>query len=173
MAETRSSQSPTATLSDFVLGSFPLCSLAAPQFTGLSKFDTFTNQGDFVTYPLTVQNTGGMALFIQSVTDTLLGNIVLNHVVQQPVYPVTSITPAPGTSLTTALAPGASMTILVTRQVQQSDPDPTPSTVTFVATDDLAGTADPISTQVSNSVNLFQPSATMTETASPTAGVVG
>src|SRR5262249_49190690 len=30
MAETRSSQSPTATLSDFVIGSFPVCSLATP-----------------------------------------------------------------------------------------------------------------------------------------------
>src|SRR5262249_10139310 len=49
LAETRSSQSPTATLSDFVLGSFPLCSLAAPEFTGISKV------GDPVTYPLTVQ----------------------------------------------------------------------------------------------------------------------
>jgi uncharacterized repeat protein (TIGR01451 family) len=172
-AETRSSQSPTATLSDFTLGGFPLCSLAAPQFTGLSKFDTFTNQGDFVTYPLTVQNTGAMPLYIQSVTDTLLGNIVVNHVVQLPVYPVTNISPAPGTSLTTALAPGASMTILVTRQVQASDPDPTPDTVTFVGTDDLAGTEDPITASVTNSVNLFQPSATLAEIVSPTAGVVG
>ena len=37
LAETRSSQSPTATLSDFVIGNFPLCSLAATPFTGLSK----------------------------------------------------------------------------------------------------------------------------------------
>src|SRR5262249_37849696 len=95
LAETRSSQSPTATLSDFVLGSFPLCSLAAPQFTGLSKFDTFLNIGDDVTYPLTVQNTGGMPLFIQSVTDTLLGNIVVNHTLQQPsAVGVTSIVSA-------------------------------------------------------------------------------
>src|SRR5262249_16711885 len=78
LAETRSSQSPTATLSDFVIGSFPVCTLAAPQFTGLSKV------GDPVTYPLTVQNTGAMPLFIQSVTDTLLGNIVVNHSLRQP-----------------------------------------------------------------------------------------
>src|SRR5262249_22480862 len=78
LAETRSSQSPTATLSDFVLGTFPLCSLAAPEFTGLSKV------GDPVTYPLTVQNTGAMPLFIQSVSDTLLGNIVVNNTLQQP-----------------------------------------------------------------------------------------
>src|SRR5262249_26014851 len=35
------------------------------------------------------------------------------------------------------------------------------------------GTADPISTSATNSVNLFQPSATLTLSASPTAAVVG
>jgi uncharacterized repeat protein (TIGR01451 family) len=171
LAETRSSTSTTATLSDFVVGGFPLCSLAAPQFTGLSKFDTFTHQGDTVTYPLTVQNTGGMPLYIQSVSDSLLGNIVVNHTLQAPTAPVTSITSA--FNFSTPLAPGASLTILVSRPVQATDPDPTPDTVTFVGTDDLAGTADPITTSVSNSVNLFQPSVSMTETASPSAGVVG
>src|SRR5262249_8741656 len=71
------------------------------------------------------------------------------------------------------LAPGASLTIFVTRTVQASDPDPTPNTTTFTATDDLAGADTPITTSVSDSVNLFQPSATLTETVSPTAGVVG
>src|SRR5262249_25884628 len=172
MAETRSSQQPTATLSDFVLGNFPLCSLAAPQFTGVSKYDTYTNQGDFITYPLTVQNTGGMPLFIQSVSDTLLGNIVVNHTLQQPsAVGVTSITSA--FNFSQALAPGASLTIFVTRQVQASDPDATTNTVTFVGTDDLAGTADPISASVTDSVNLFQPSATLTEVASPSAAAAG
>jgi hypothetical protein len=171
LAETRSSTSPTATLSDFVIGGFPLCSLAAPQFTGLSKFDTFTHQGDLVTYPLTVQNTGGMPLYIQSVSDTLLGNIVVNHTLQAPTAPVTSITSA--FNFSQSLAPGASLTILVSRPVQATDPDPTPDTVTFVGTDDLAGTADPITTSVSNSVNLFQPSVSMTETASTTAAAAG
>jgi uncharacterized repeat protein (TIGR01451 family) len=172
LAETRSSQSPTATLSDFVLGSFPLCSLAAPQFTGLSKFDTSTNQGDLVTYPLTVQNTGAMPLYIQSVTDTLLGNVVVNHTLQSPSAPgVVSITS--NFDFSQPLPVGGSLTILVTRQVQATDPDPTSNTVTFVGTDDLAGTEDPITTSVTDSVNLFQPSATLSEVASPTAGVVG
>jgi uncharacterized repeat protein (TIGR01451 family) len=170
LAETRSSQSPTATLSDFVIGSFPLCSLAAPQFSGISKV------GDPVTYPLTVTNTGGMPLYIQSVSDTVLGNIVVNHTLQQPGAAgvnqfVTSITS--GFNFSQALAPGASLTISVTRTVQPGDPDPTNSTVTFIGTDDLAGKADPITTSASNSVNLFQPSATLTVTASPTAAAVG
>src|SRR5205823_3586200 len=73
LAETRSSQSPTATLSDFVTGRFPLCSLSATPFTGLSKVT------DPTVYPLTITNTGAMPLYIQSITDTLLGNIVANH----------------------------------------------------------------------------------------------
>src|SRR5262249_55365780 len=128
LAETRSSQSPTATLSDFVLGSFPLCSLSATPFNGVSKFDTATNQGDLVTYPLTVTNTGGMPLFIQSVSDTLLGNIVVNHALQQPgAAGVTAITS--GFDFSQPLATGASLTIFVTRQVQAGDPDLTTSTV--------------------------------------------
>jgi uncharacterized repeat protein (TIGR01451 family) len=165
LAETRSSQSPTATLSDFVLGSFPVCSLAAPEFTGLSKV------GDPVTYPLTVQNTGAMPLFIQSVSDTVLGNIVVNHTLQQP--GAAGVDPAV-TSISTSfdfsqpLQPGASLTVFVTRTVQSGDPDPTTSTVSYVGTDDLAGLEDQITASAVNSVNLFQPSASMTVTADPT-----
>jgi uncharacterized repeat protein (TIGR01451 family) len=180
MAETRSSQSPTATLSDFVLGNFPLCSLGATPFTGLSKFDTFTNQGDLVTYPLTVQNTGSMPLFLQSITDSpaptgqvsVLGNIVVNHVLQLPgtagVNPNVTSIDAGSYDFSKPLNPGASLTIFVTRPVQAGDPDPTVNTVTFVGTDDLAGTDDPITASATDTVNLFQPSATLTETASPT-----
>jgi uncharacterized repeat protein (TIGR01451 family) len=164
LAETRSSQSPTATLSDFVLGSFPLCSLAAPQFNGLSKV------GDPVTYPLTVQNTGAAPLFIQSVSDTLLGNIVVNHTLQQPgaagVDPsVTSISTS--FNFSQQLQPGASLTVFVTRTVQAGDPDPTTSTVSFAGTDDLAGHDDAIPASAINSVNLFQPSASLTVTPNP------
>src|SRR5207244_1148616 len=60
-----------------------------------------------------------------------------------------------------------------TRTVQASDPDPTTNAVTFIGTDDLAGQEDQITASATDSVNLFQPSATMTLTASPTAGVVG
>src|SRR5262249_398953 len=149
----------TATLSDFVLGSFPLCTLAAPPFRGLSKV------GDPVTYPLTVQNTGAMPLFIQSASDTLLGNVLVNHTLQQPgtagVDPsVTSI--SSNFDFSQPLAPGASLTIFVTRTVQPADADPTASTVSWVGTDDLAGQADPITASALNSVNLFQPSASLT-----------
>jgi uncharacterized repeat protein (TIGR01451 family) len=166
LAETRSSQSPTATLSDFVLGNFPLCGIAAPQFTGVSKV------GDSVTYPLTVTNTGAVTLFLQNVTDTLLGTIVVAGGVQQPGAPgvdpfVTSITTT-GVNPDGSLAPGATAIFSVTRTVQAGDPDPTNSAVTFNynANADFSGEVETASAL--NSVNLFQPSASLSETASPT-----
>jgi uncharacterized repeat protein (TIGR01451 family) len=171
LAETRSSQSPTATLSDFVVGSFPLCTLGAPQLNGLSKV------GDSFTYPLTVTNTGASPLFIQSVTDTLLGNIVVNHTLQQPgaagVNQFVTAIDAGTYNFSQPLAPGASLTILVSRTVQAGDSDPTVSTVSYIGTDDLAGTQDQITASATNTVNLFQPSATLTLSASPGSAVVG
>lgn len=160
LAETRSSQSPTATLSDFVLGGFSLCSITARQFTGLDRV------GDSVTYPLTVQNTGANALFIQNVTDTLLGDIVLDGVVQAPVGPVTSID-ASALSPDGSLAPGQSVTIFVTRTVQSGDPDPTFNTTTFVYNDAADFSSNEFTTSVIDSVNLFQPSVELTVTATP------
>src|SRR5262249_5646751 len=159
VAETRSSQSLQSSLSDFVIGNLPVSSLSAPPFSAVSQV------GESVTYPLTVQNTGATPLFIQSVSDTLLGNVVVNHVLQPPSAAfVTSITSA--FNFSQPLAPGAAVTVFVTRTVQASDPDPTNSTVTFIGTEDLAGQLDQIVASANNSVNLFQPSASLTETTS-------
>ena len=147
-------------------GNFPLCSLAATPFTGLSKV------GDSTVYPLVVKNTGAMPLYIQSVSDTLLGNIVVNHVLQSPgaagVNAAVTAISAGGFDFSQPLGVGATLTINVTRTVQAGDGDPTNSTVTFIGTDDLAGTEDQITASAANSVNLFQPKATMTLAASPT-----
>jgi uncharacterized repeat protein (TIGR01451 family) len=163
VAETRSSQSPHSSLSDFVIGNLPVPSLSASPFSAVSQV------GDSVTYPLTVHNTGATPLFIQSVSDTLLGNVVVNHVLQPPGAAgidsfVTAISSA--FDFSQPLAPGAYLTIFVTRTVQATDPDPTNSTVTFIGTDDLAGQLDQIIASANNSVNLFQPSASLTETTS-------
>jgi len=143
--------------------------VAAP-FVGFSKV------GDLVVYPLTVENHGAIPLFIQSITDTLLGDVVVNHVLQVPgaagVNPfVTGIFSSFNFSL--SLAQGASITVFVARTVQATDSDPTPNTVTFIGTDDLPGLDMQISSSADDSVNLFQPSATLTVTASPTSGSVG
>jgi uncharacterized repeat protein (TIGR01451 family) len=166
LAETRSSQSPTATLSDFVIGNFPLCSIGATPFMGVSKV------GDSVTYPLTVTNTGASTLFLQNVNDTLLGNIVVNGVVQQPgaagVDPfVTAITTS-GLNPDGSLAPLASVTFFVTRTVQAADPDPTTSTVTFNYNEEPDFSGEVETASAANTVNLFQPSATLSVTANPT-----
>jgi uncharacterized repeat protein (TIGR01451 family) len=166
LAETRSSQAPTATLSDFVIGSFPLCSIGATPFNGLSKV------GDSVTYPLTVTNTGATTLFLQNVNDTLLGDIVVNGVVQQPGAPgvdpaVTAITTS-GLSADGSLAPSASVTFFVTRTVQATDTDPTTSTVTFNYNEEPDFSGEVETASAANTVNLFQPSASLTVTANPT-----
>jgi hypothetical protein len=149
LAETRSSQSPTATLSDFVIGNFPQAgeSVAATPFVSLSAV------GQSVTYPLTVTNTGAVTLYLQNVSDTLLGNIVVNGVVQAPVAPVTNID-ASGLSSDGSLAPNATVTIFVSRTVQATDPNPTLDTVTFVFKDrpDLSGAA--VTTSVTDRVDL-------------------
>jgi hypothetical protein len=109
--------------------------VAATPFVSLSAV------GHSVTYPLTVTNIGAVTFYLQNVSDTLLGNIVVNGVVQAPVAPVTSID-ASGLSSDGSLAPGAAVTIFVTRTVQATDPNPTLNTVTFVFNDrsDLGGT---------------------------------
>src|SRR5262249_51674733 len=166
LAATRSAHPPPPPLSGVVVGHVALCSIAAPQFTGVSKV------GDPVTYPLTVQNTGATTLYLQNVTDTLLGNIVLNGKVQAPVSPVTSID-ASAVAADGHLDPGQSVTIFVTRIVQATDPDSTFDTVTFAYNDSPAFTDTPVTTSVTDSVNLFQPSATLTLSASPTSATVG
>jgi hypothetical protein len=137
LAETRSSTSPSATLSDFVIGNLAPAneSVAATPYVSLSAV------GQRVTYPLTVTNTGAVPLYLRNVSDTLLGNIVVNGVVQAPVGPVTSID-ASGLGSGGSLAPNATITIFVTRTVQATDPNPTLNTVTFVFSDrsDLGGT---------------------------------
>jgi hypothetical protein len=136
LTETRSSQSPSATLSDFVVGSLPLSTARV----SATPFSTRSAVGQSVRYPLTVTNTGSGTLYLQDVTDTLLGNIVVNGVVQPPVAPVTAID-ASALNADRSLAPGTSVTICVTRTVQPIDRDPTVNTVTFVFNDraDLSG----------------------------------
>jgi uncharacterized repeat protein (TIGR01451 family) len=178
LAETRSSQSPTATLSDFALGKIDVCSLAASSQGGLSKAT------DSFTYPLTVKNTGAIPLYITNVTDSpaptgqvsVLGTIVANQVLQQPgaagVDPsVTAISSS--FDFTKPLQPGQSLTIFVTRTVQATDPFAIRNTITFTGTDDPASTETPDTASVTDEVDRFVPSATLSLTASPTAATVG
>jgi len=70
LEETRSSQSPTAVLKDFLLGQFPVCSLTVSKQCGTA---TISADGTTATFPVngTVTNTGIGTLFNVQVVDTI------------------------------------------------------------------------------------------------------
>ena len=70
LEETRSSQSPTAVLKDFLLGAFPVCSMTLSKACGTA---TISSDGTTVTFPVngTVTNTGIGTLYNVQVLDTV------------------------------------------------------------------------------------------------------
>ena len=68
VADTRSSQSPTATLFDYANGSFPVCKPATT--LSVSRSPATIHSGDSVTWTATEQNTGTSPIDQVSVTDT-------------------------------------------------------------------------------------------------------
>src|SRR6266498_3252159 len=70
LEETRSSQSPTAVLKDFLLGQFPVCSMTLSKQCGTA---TIGPDGTTVTFPVngTVTNTGIGTLYNVQVIDTI------------------------------------------------------------------------------------------------------
>ncbi len=144
LAETRSSQSVDAQLKDFAMGSFELCGLDVTK-TG----DTLSKIGDSVDYEITIENTGSVTLYKQSITDTVLGTLTGNA------------------GCGASLAPGATCTINTSRVVQQGDPDPLPNTVTAVYDSAAALDGSEVSDFADHSVNLFQPSITLDKTGDP------
>ncbi len=141
LAETRSSTPFDSRLKDFAFGNFELCSIAVTK-----GGDTLSKVGDDVSYSITVENTGALTLYKQSIVDSLLGDLTGDA------------------GCGASLAPGASCTIDVTRTVLDTDPDPLPNTVTVVydSSSDLLG--DEASGSDDHSVNLFQPAIDVTKT---------
>jgi uncharacterized repeat protein (TIGR01451 family) len=141
LAETRSSTPFDSRLKDFAFGNFQLCSIAVTK-TG----DTLSKVGDDVDYTITIENTGALTLYKQSIEDTLLGNLTGDA------------------GCGASLAPGGTCTISISRTVQAGDPDPLPNTVTAIYNNksDFSGTA--VSDSDDHSVNLFQPSITVDKT---------
>jgi hypothetical protein len=70
LEETRSAQSPTAVLKDFLLGAFPVCSMTLSKSCGTA---TVSSDGTTITYPVngTVTNTGIGTLYNVQVLDTV------------------------------------------------------------------------------------------------------
>ncbi|HKY14878.1 MAG TPA: choice-of-anchor D domain-containing protein, partial [Microthrixaceae bacterium] len=110
--------------------------------------DELSKVGDDVTYAFTITNDGDVALTLDSVVDTLLGNLS-----------ATATAAGCGT-----LAAGASCNFTRTRTVQVGDPDPLPNTVTVTYKGTLPSGATTVVDSDSHSVNLFQPSIAVDKT---------
>ena len=110
--------------------------------------DELSKVGDDVTYEFEIENTGDVPLTLQSVTDTLLGDLTPN-----------AIAAGCGT-----LAASTTCGFSVVRTVQSGDPDPLPNTVTVVYSGTLPSGATTVSDSDTHSVNLFQPSVTIDKT---------
>src|SRR6266508_2789117 len=152
LAETRTSTPFDARLKDFVTGNFDLCRVSV-QKTG----DTLGKVGDDAAYTITITNEGSITIYKDDITDTLLGDITLNGVDQVNPFVISNTCGA-------SLAPHASCTITLSREVLASDPDPLPNVVsiTYRGKADLSGIA--VGATDDHSVNLFQPSITVTKT---------
>lgn len=146
VAETRQSQSETASLEDFAASAFDLCSIEVRK-TGpaLSKV------GDDPEYTIEIENTGVVVMSKESITDSLQADL-------------SSVDPDCGATL----QPGAVCTISYSREVQAGDPDPLNNTVTAV----YSGQGDTDTETASHSINLFQPSVTLDKKANGSDGTI-
>ena len=129
LAETRAAPSINSTLQDFALGGFELCDLDVEKTA-----DALSKVGDPVDYTITITNSGLVELFVEDITDSLVGDIVIDGV-DQANPAVTS------NDCGASLVAGASCTIELTRTVLETDPDPLVNTVnvTFNTAEGLEG----------------------------------
>jgi uncharacterized repeat protein (TIGR01451 family) len=157
LAETRTSTPFDARLKDFAMGSFNVCSIDVTK-----SGDELSKVGDDVDYTITIENTGGVTLYKQSIVDSLFGDLTDGSNAL-----ITS------SDCGASLAAGDSCTITVTRTVQEGDPDPLPNTVTVVynSSSDLLG--DEVTREDDHSVNLFQPSIAFDKSVSSNLSKVG
>ena len=135
LADTSQSQNIVESMQDFVFDDFELCSVEIRKDgPGLSKV------GDDVTYDFEIENTGAAKLFLDTLTDDVLGDLEED---------------APDAC--DVLDVGEICSFSVNYTVQEGDPDPLVNTVTAVykGEEDLSGAA--ISDTDDHSVELFQP----------------
>ncbi len=137
IAETRSSQSVTAELKDFVLGGFDTCKINVEK-----SGPSLTKVGDTAHYTYTITSEAIAPLYLDTITDDPVGNLKTQAVAANC-----------GT-----LDPNAHCTFSTDFTVPASAPDPLVNTVTVHYNDrqDYSGTA--VSGTADHSANLFQPS---------------
>ncbi len=156
LLETRSSQSITAELKDFVTGSLPTCSIEVAK-----DGDTLSKVGDDANYTITINNTGVETLFKDDITDDVLGAIAINGADQNPTSNGAIIT---STTCGPSLVGGASCTINLSFTVPGGSADPLVNTVTVDYNSKSDFTGSSVTGSDDHSVNLFQPSVTITKT---------
>ncbi len=102
LEETRSSQSPSAVLKDFLLGGFPVCSLSITKACDTANPPVLVNNGTQVLYSWkgTVHNTGVGTLNNVVVDDTLPNNSVVHPTLFVNGSPTTSLDPGATASYT-------------------------------------------------------------------------
>jgi len=131
-----------------------------PDFTIDKTGDTLSKITDDVNYTVTIVNTGGIALYPQSITDTLKGTLSASSFTES------------GTN-NDVLDAGETWTLSYKRTVQAGDADPLVNTVTAIF--DTSSTLLGIDVTRSDSVttNLFQPKIDLVKSADKSAAAVG
>lgn len=111
LEETRSSQSTSAVLKDFLLGSFPVCGLSVTKSCGTATVDS---SGNFINYPVnfTVTNTGIGSLSGISVSDAVTYQANTSHNTGSPITIAVGTLGAGGQKIvsTTLTSSGSSVT---------------------------------------------------------------
>ncbi len=143
LAETRSSQSVDAVLKDLVFGTFDTCRIDVSK-TGPS----ISKVGDTPTYTYTITNHSIATMYLQSVTDNVIGNLQ---------------TQAEAANCGT-LVPQASCTFTATYTVLVTDPNPLVNTVTATYNDQQSFTGNQVTGTAEFSVPLFAPSVSVAKT---------
>lgn len=149
LAETRSSQEPTAQLKDIIIGSLNLCDLTVT-LTG----DESSKISDPVTYTATIENSGLVTLHQQDIWATVVGDL-------------SSLGAGAGCD---TLAPGQSCELNVEYTIAAGDSDPLLNALTGIY---QTGSGDTVSASAEHAVNLFQPSITLANLGSTQNAVVG
>ena len=143
IAETRQSQSEDATLVDAAVGELEVCSIGVKK-----EAQDLSKVGDTVNYTVTIENTGIVRLYKQSISDSLYGDLA--------------------GQCGTYLDAGQKCTITYSRIVASGDPDPLTNKVTAVYDDAATLNGAEVTDTYTWDVNLFQPAIDLAKSGTPT-----
>jgi hypothetical protein len=142
IAETRQSQSETSELADAAVGEFDVCSIDVKK-----EAQELSKVGDTANYTVTIENTGIVRLYKQSITDSRYGSL--------------------SSYCGAYLDPGQKCTISYQHVVGSGDPDPLTNTVTAIYDDAENLQGAEVTDTYGWEVNLFQPSIDLTKSGTP------